>query len=81
VITACCIIHNFIRLHDPDDADCDLEDDMDEDNEYMQSETHPEDLSAGISPEETERADAKRDSIAKAMWESYLAELECGAQN
>jgi hypothetical protein len=36
----------------------------------------PEELSAGISPEETERADARRAEIAKAMWTSYQAELQ-----
>ncbi|KAJ7438967.1 hypothetical protein FB451DRAFT_1378083 [Mycena latifolia] len=85
ILMACGIIHNFIRLHDPDDADdnSDSEEEM-EDNPLdgaSQSDIHPEDLSSGISEEETARAEEKRDIIAKAMWESYIEELERRANN
>jgi hypothetical protein len=76
---ACSIIHNFIRLHDPDDADYDSDSDIEMDDEGVDEESQdvdPEELSAGISPEETERADARRAEIAKAMWTSYQAELQ-----
>jgi hypothetical protein len=75
----CGIIHNFIRLHDPDDAEADSDDEMEDEEDTgaaAQSQVCPEDLSDGISPEETLRAEARRDNIAKAMWTSYLAEFD-----
>jgi hypothetical protein len=75
IIMACGIIHNFIRLHDPEDADL-LDLDIEMDDNGLDGAVDPDELSAGISPEETERADARRDDIAKAMWASYQAELQ-----
>lgn len=74
---ACGIIHNFIREHDPDDDDYDSDTDMEEDEgAAFPSDALPEELSDGISEDETQRADAKRDRIAKAMWASYVEELQ-----
>lgn len=44
--------------------------------EVRQGDIDPDELSAGISPAKTERADARRDTIAKAMWASYQADLQ-----
>lgn len=72
LIPACLVVHNFIRIHDPDDDTVDEEDevevraggnDEDEEDESM--------LGAGITPAETRRADARRDAIAEAMWADY----------
>jgi hypothetical protein len=75
IIMACGIIHNFIRLHDPEDADL-LDLDIEMDDNGLDGAVDPDELSAGISPAETDRADARRDDIAKAMWASYQAELQ-----
>ncbi|KAF8205398.1 hypothetical protein K438DRAFT_1579758, partial [Mycena galopus ATCC 62051] len=78
IIMACGIIHNFIRIHDPDDADLDSDIEMDDDglDGAPCGAIDPDELSAGISPNETEWADARRDNIARAMWASYQAELQ-----
>jgi hypothetical protein len=78
IIMACGIIHNFIRIHDPDDADLDLDMEMDDGglDSALRGDIDPDELSAGISPNETEWADARRDNIARAMWASYQAELQ-----
>ena len=64
-------IHNFIRIHDPDE----LEDFVDADDteqgffagELAQGQTRTA---------ERRRANARRDEIAAAMWEQYQAELQ-----
>ena len=73
-------LHNFIRTWDPDDlatGDDDL-DDSDSTPDDLTS-THsisisPENLGGHITAAEKARASAKRDEIAKAMWEDYLEE-------
>jgi len=80
------VLHNFIRVHDPDDDTSNL------DNTWMESlqmfggsrayaisngsEMDEEDiqdgeLSSEITSEERERAMKHRDDIAKAMWQQY----------
>jgi hypothetical protein len=80
IIVACCNIHNFIRLHDPDDDSYDNDEDsdytMDDEESEGGEEVNEEDLAWGIAAEETQRAEAKRDEIAMAMWRSYQAELQ-----
>lgn len=72
-------LHNFIRTWDPedmaydDDEDNNLNMDVREDGEEMP--IPPENLGSNISPAERLRAGAKRDEIAKAMWEVYQEEL------
>lgn len=66
-------IHNFIRLHDPDSVDRDAEIEVERQPPHHQ----PGDLGTGsISRRERERATAKRDNIAKAMWAQYVAYLD-----
>ena len=65
-------IHNFIRIHDPNE---------------LTSFTEPADLERGfVSGElaagltrtaERRRANVRRDDIAAAMWVQYQAELQC----
>jgi hypothetical protein len=50
--------------------------DIEMDDNGLDGAVDPDELSAGISPAETDRADARRDDIAKAMWASYQAELQ-----
>lgn len=75
LVPACLVIHNFIRIHDPDDLPEDNEDDdvarggeqgEDVDEEAM--------LGTGITRAETRRADARRDRIAEAMWTDYCSD-------
>ncbi|KAF8815798.1 hypothetical protein BYT27DRAFT_7070751, partial [Phlegmacium glaucopus] len=75
-------LHNFVHVHDPDDLaeeDGDNSDDSD-DEETPHRQPHeipitPENLGGHISQAEKDRASAKRDEIAKAMWEKYVEEL------
>ncbi|KAF8173245.1 hypothetical protein K438DRAFT_1610970, partial [Mycena galopus ATCC 62051] len=78
IIMVCSIIHNFIRIHDPADADLDSDIEMDDDglDGAPRGDIDPDELSAGISPNETEQADARHNNIARAMWASYQAELQ-----
>ena len=64
-------LHNFIRIHDPDDNAQD-EDDYEEDHNLRSPvEIHAEHLGGHISQAEKDRASAKRDAIATAMWVDY----------
>ncbi|KAJ7113130.1 hypothetical protein C8R44DRAFT_593514, partial [Mycena epipterygia] len=71
IIMACRIIHNFIQIHDPDDADYNSKSDIEMDDNGIegapQGDVDPEELSGGISPQETEWADARCDDTAKVM--------------
>ena len=71
-------LHNFIHVHDPDDLahdDGDNSDDSEtEDFEYFNTGDNPitpESLGGHISQAEKDRASAKRDEIAMAMWNDY----------
>ena len=76
IIVACCNIHNFIRLHDPDDDSEDNDDSMDVEESNGGEQVNENDLAWGITMEETRNAEAKHSEIAMAMWESYQAELQ-----
>jgi hypothetical protein len=77
LVPALCVLHNFIRVHDPDDEG-DLDD---KDNDEAEA-NHPqvvqaapwraEDLGHSITSAERERAARKRDNIAEAMWAQYI---------
>lgn len=71
-------LHNFIRTWDPDDL-ATGDDDLDDGTPDDLTDNHtipisPENLGGHISAAEKARASAKRDEIAKAMWEDYLEE-------
>ena len=75
------VLHNFVHTHDPDDfADGDEDgDNMDSDSDHGENGYEipitPENLGGHISQAERDRASAKRDKIAKAMWEDDVEEL------
>ena len=73
--SALAALHNFIRIHDPDDWN----------EEPLNLTSHvapnhdrvaPAELGGYISHAERERASTKRDEIAEAMWASYQAVVE-----
>lgn len=73
-------LHNYIRIHDPeDDGDSEDEDYQSEhgsgaDNDVEEDEPDPESLGGHISNAEKQRATARRDRIAQEMWVDYLRE-------
>jgi hypothetical protein len=63
-------IHNFIRMHDPDDLQ-DFAESEDLEPGFVAGE-----LAAGQTrPAEKRQSNARRDAIAAAMWAQYQAEL------
>lgn len=75
VVPACCAVHNFIRIHDPDDSLSDDEDDTESRSHSAANDDlfDEESLGGAISRAETRRADERRNAIAEAMWEDYCA--------
>lgn len=72
---ALCAIHNFIRIHDPDEIQ-DFEID-----ENIDIEPYGELAPGPAGRQERARGTARRDIIAQLMWESYQLELQrCGLQ-
>lgn len=73
-VAALCALHNFIRIHDPDDQ-------ADEPAGRPEvsrggSHTNVEELGGQITEVERDRASERRDNIAKAMWTSYQQVLQ-----
>jgi hypothetical protein len=62
-------IHNFIRIHDPDDINREAE----KEAERCPPCRQPGNLGGDISRREIRRATKRRDDIAIAMWEQYVA--------
>ncbi|KAG9218342.1 hypothetical protein CCMSSC00406_0007287 [Pleurotus cornucopiae] len=75
MVLALCVLHNFIRVHDPQDLDGATLEDL---NNYRQQSHTPttDDYSTHISHEERDRANDFRDRIAKQMWEQYQQYLQ-----
>ncbi|KIL54102.1 hypothetical protein M378DRAFT_93143 [Amanita muscaria Koide BX008] len=75
-------LHNFIRIHDPDDnatTSYDHAEGSHSRDTQSSHEINAENLGGNISQAERTRASERRDIIAKAMWEDYqnvLAERE-----
>jgi len=73
-------LHNYIRIHDPDDdatEDFDfLDDSTTETNPYGNLHQESDDLGGHISNAEKQRASDRRDDIARAMWADYERERE-----
>ena len=69
VVLALCALHNFIRVHDPDDLD-----DQDREEEIERRPPMPTtaDLRNRVNQAERDRATARRDKIARDMWEEYV---------
>lgn len=72
IVQALCVVHNFIRIHDPlESMDIDIEED-----ESVGSSgglNDESDLGGTVSRQEREAACDLRDQIAEAMWEGYQA--------
>jgi hypothetical protein len=76
ITLALCVLHNFIRVHDPDDL-------MDDEELKVRDEAlgraaprrTAEEYGHNITTEERDRASQVRDTIAKAMWEQYQTVL------
>lgn len=86
-IVAMALLHNFIRVHDPNDDASHLDDtwirncfglqSVSSDGSDQDEEDIEEgELSSEITPKERERATRRRDIIAKAMWRQYQEVLE-----
>ncbi|KIJ33470.1 hypothetical protein M422DRAFT_264575 [Sphaerobolus stellatus SS14] len=71
IASAICVLHNFIRIHDPDDV---IEPDPEE-AITNGSPTSVEPTIVGISVQEVTQAALRRDKIAMDMWRQYQAYL------
>jgi fumarylacetoacetate (FAA) hydrolase family protein len=69
LVNAICALHNFIRTYDPKDGD---EINLNE-VERASPQCLREDFAVDVTATEREEASKKRDQIAKAMWEQYVA--------
>jgi hypothetical protein len=69
VIPALCALHNFIRVHDPDDLD---DKDLQEEIERRPPVLSAADLKNRVNQAERNRAIAKREKIANDMWNDYV---------
>ena len=63
-------IHNFIRIHDPDDI---TYREAEKEASRCLPRIQPGDLGRGISQGERGRATKRRDDIANRMWAQYVA--------
>jgi hypothetical protein len=68
MVPAICVLHNFIRIHDVDDIPTANDTHIQAEQPLMPI---MEGLGGDISTAERNRATELRESIAKAMWESY----------
>jgi hypothetical protein len=68
MVPAICVLHNFIRIHDVDDIPTANDTHIQAEEPLMPI---MEGLGGDISTAERNRATELRESIAKAMWESY----------
>jgi hypothetical protein len=70
LVNAICALHNFIRAYDPEDG-------VDINNITEVERATPqhlrEDFAVDVSTAERVEASERRDRIAKAMWEQYVA--------
>lgn len=72
-------IHNFIRLHDPEDQIFSIAQTLERIRAANEPTVNPPAyFSTHISAEEKKRAEKKRDEIAQACWDQYIEYL---AQN
>ena len=69
VIPALCALHNFIRIHDPDDLD---DQDWQEEIERQYPSPGVDDLRGRIDRAERSRAVARREKISNDMWADYV---------
>ncbi|KAJ7667199.1 hypothetical protein B0H17DRAFT_950616, partial [Mycena rosella] len=87
LVPAVAALHNFVRIHDETDDAEDLADEPPDPSQHRVSnglddfveveprEISPEELGINISEAEKVRASARRDRIARQMWDDYVALL------
>jgi hypothetical protein len=70
LVNAICALHNFIRAYDPEDVN-----DINGITEVERASPQHlrEDFAVDVSTAERVEASKRRDQIAKAMWEQYIA--------
>lgn len=69
IVNAICALHNFIQAYDPED-----ENDINLTEIERATPQHlREDFAIDVTRAEREEASERRDQIAKAMWEQYVA--------
>ena len=73
IVSACGVIHNFIRTYDPDEV---LEPCEPEAVDTSPAEVIGRPGTGNIGGPETHRASKQREDIARAMWLAYKQELE-----
>lgn len=71
IVTALCVLHNFIRVHNPDEDLGQLDE-----VERRSPSRVASDFGGTVSPQEKARAKDKRDRIANAMWQDYQDYLQ-----
>lgn len=71
MVLVICVLHNFIRVHDPEDFDDNLPDE-----ENTTTHASSDDHASFVSNEERRRANTLRDKIADNMWEQYQEYLQ-----
>lgn len=69
VVLALCALHNFIRVHNPDDLD---DRDWQEEIERQPPMPTADDLRNRVNQAERDRAIAKREQVAHDMWSDYV---------
>ncbi len=72
LVHAICLLHNFIRIHDPDDCEPVVQDA----EEHLQPAEGAQSFGGPIQAAERAEATLRRDQIAKEMWESYVTYME-----
>ena len=70
IIIACCILHNFLMMVDPDE---DLVAEVDEEINSQTTPQHVHDLAEDEDEEHTHLGENFRNSIVKAMWRDYIS--------
>jgi len=68
---ALAVLHNFIRIYDPDDNAQDEDDYKDVNNPHPSVGIELEHLGGHISQAKKDQASEKRDNIAMVMWMDY----------
>lgn len=69
IVLALCALHNFIRVHDPDDLD---DQDWQGEIERRPPMAVAADLGSRVNQAERDRATAKQKQIAHDMWVDYV---------
>lgn len=73
LVSAIGVLHNFIRIHDPNDFDGV---DINAELKRHAPQRNPKDFGRSITVAERTRAGQKRDEIARAMWTQYIEYTE-----